>query len=105
MKKKDDKSSGKGKEVNLCYSMREEVEVPDAIRSAIFLKHPGDKHDDEEEEEGEMDMDMEEESREETASRTSSRTGQISPWTRSKHNLILENVIWQLRCLQLWSML
>ena len=63
LKKKDDKSSGKGKEVSLCHSMREEVEVPDAIRSAIFLKHPGDNNDDEDEEE-EVDMDMEEESRE-----------------------------------------
>ena len=66
MKKEDDKSNGKGKEVNLCHSMREEVEVPGAIRSAIFLKHPGDQDDYEEEaeEEGELDMDMEEESRE-----------------------------------------
>ena len=64
MKKKDEKSNDKGK-VNLCHSMREEVKVPDAIRSrsAIFLKHPGDE-DDEEEEEGEVDLDMEEESRE-----------------------------------------
>ena len=58
MKKEDDKSNGKGKEVNLCHSMREEVEVP----GAIFLKHPGDKDDYEEEDEGEANMDMEEDS-------------------------------------------
>ena len=62
MKKEDDKSNGKGKEVNLCHSMREEVEVPGAIRSAIFLKHPGDQDDYEEEDEGEANMDMEEDS-------------------------------------------
>ena len=51
MKKKEEKSSGKGKEVNLglCHSMREEVEVPDNIRQAIFLRHPGDAEDMEEE--------------------------------------------------------
>ena len=55
-KKKDDKSSGKGKEVNLCHSLREEVKIPDAIRSDIFLKHPGDADDDEGEEEGEVNV-------------------------------------------------
>ena len=65
MKKKEEKTSGKGKEVGLglCHSIREEVEVPDNIRQAIFLKHPGDEDIDEEGEE-EIDMDQEEESRE-----------------------------------------
>ena len=45
-------ASGKGTEVDiggLCHSMREEVEVPDNIRQAIFLRHPGDEEDMEEE--------------------------------------------------------
>ena len=64
MKKKEEKSSGKGKEVNLglCHSMREEVEVPDNIRQAIFLR-PGGGDEDEDGEE-EVDMEQEEESRE-----------------------------------------
>lgn len=44
-------ASGKGAEVDiggLCHSMREEVEVPDNIRQAIFLR-PGDDEDMEEE--------------------------------------------------------
>ena len=44
--------SGKGTEVDiggLCHSMREEVEVPENIRQAIFLRHPGDEEDMEEE--------------------------------------------------------
>merc|ERR1711862_399532 len=63
LKKKEEKTSGKGKEVamGLCHSIREEVEVPDNIRQAIFLKHPGDEDDDDEEE---VDMEQEEESRE-----------------------------------------
>ena len=65
LKKKEEKSSGKGKEVamGLCHSIREEVEVPDNIRQAIFLKHPGDENDDDDDEE-EVDMEQEEESRE-----------------------------------------
>merc|ERR1712098_162177 len=53
LKKKEEKGSGKGKEVEmgLCHSMREEVEVPDNIRQAIFLKHPGDGNDDDDDEE------------------------------------------------------
>merc|ERR1719187_1917672 len=45
MKKKEEKSSGKGKEVDmgLCHTIREEVEVPENIRQAIFLRHPGDE--------------------------------------------------------------
>merc|ERR1719394_1355334 len=64
-KKKEEKTSGKGKEVamGLCHSIREEVEVPDNIRQAIFLKHPGDENDDDDDEE-EVDMEQEEESRE-----------------------------------------
>ena len=45
-------ASGKGAEVDiggLCHSMREEVEVPENIRQAIFLRHPGDDEDMEEE--------------------------------------------------------
>jgi len=65
MKKKETAGgSGKGAEVDiggLCHSMREEVEVPDNIRQAIFLRHPGDDEDMEEEEE---DKEQEEESRE-----------------------------------------
>lgn len=53
MKKKETAGgSGKGAEVDiggLCHSMREEVEVPDNIRQAIFLRHPGDDEDMEEE--------------------------------------------------------
>ena len=67
MKKKGEAAggSGKGTEVDiggLCHSMREEVEVPDNIRQAIFLRHPGDEEDMEEEEE--EDREQEEESRE-----------------------------------------
>merc|ERR1719282_1584601 len=63
MKKKEEKSSGKGKEVDmgLCHTIREEVEVPENIRQAIFLRHPGDEED---EVEDEVDMEQEEESRE-----------------------------------------
>lgn len=65
MKKKETAGgSGKGAEVDiggLCHSMREEVEVPENIRQAIFLRHPGDDEDMEEEEE---DKEQEEESRE-----------------------------------------
>merc|ERR1719474_1411603 len=52
LKKKEEKSSGKGKEVDmgLCHTIREEVEVPDNIRQAIFLRHPGDEEDEVEEE-------------------------------------------------------
>ena len=53
MKKKETAGgSGKGAEVDiggLCHSMREEVEVPENIRQAIFLRHPGDDEDMEEE--------------------------------------------------------
>ena len=53
MKKKEGAGgSGKGAEVDiggLCHSMREEVEVPDNIRQAVFLRHPGDEEDMEEE--------------------------------------------------------
>ena len=64
LKKKEEKSSGKGKEVDLglCHSMREETEVPENIRQDILLRHPGDE--DDEDLEGEIDIERQEESRE-----------------------------------------
>ena len=44
-------------------NMMEDGEVPDNIRQAIFLKHPGDENEDDDDEE-EVDMEQEEESRE-----------------------------------------
>jgi len=66
MKKKEEKNSGKGKEVDLglCHSMREETEIPDNIRQDILLRHPGDEDEDEEDHEEEIDMERQEESRE-----------------------------------------
>jgi len=71
----------KEKENSLCFSKREEVELPKNIADDIYLRHPGD--DEEEFEEEEYDNEKEEESRE---------TDSFNSYIQNRQNKILTQV-------------